>query len=314
MAESVDAIAAHLAVPGRDVELAPRQGQVNLTVYLGEDLVLRIPRKQSVEDRLAKEAAVIPIVQAAGVPTSGVVAYDASRTTADVPYIVLERLRGQTLAEVGYDPEAGARTHRSLGEILTVLHALRRSEAGPVHGVAEPAPFVPAELVDRLTEAGEMGMSQGRWLMEWFGSLRTHLAFESEPVLLHGDVIPSNLLVDDHGEVAAVIDWGSACWGDPVRDFAAFPTRALPDIISGYRSALQSLGTSGNAWHAGRSLEAGALWYQLCWALAKLLGAPSTSEERNWSAPRTARLWELMRFLAQAPSGPWPELLPKSPA
>jgi len=80
-----------------------------------------IPRKKSVEDRLAKEAAVIPLVQAAGVPTSGVVAYDASRTTADVPYIVLERLRGQTLADVGYDPETGARAHRSLGVWLLAV-------------------------------------------------------------------------------------------------------------------------------------------------------------------------------------------------
>lgn len=42
--EDVYAIATHYGVPARDVEPAPSQGQVNLTVFLGAELVLRIPR------------------------------------------------------------------------------------------------------------------------------------------------------------------------------------------------------------------------------------------------------------------------------
>lgn len=39
IAPSVDAIAMRLGVPSRHISLAPQQGLINLTVYLGDDLV-----------------------------------------------------------------------------------------------------------------------------------------------------------------------------------------------------------------------------------------------------------------------------------
>lgn len=309
LANEVSAIAAYYGISGEEVSLAPQQGQVNLTVYLGRDLVLRIPRKRAFEDRLAKEAAVIPIVQSAGVPTSSLVSYDASRRIADVPYIVLERLQGATLGEWGYEPEVSVRAHTSLSEILAVLHGLRMKDIGSIAGVPGPSIFSAERLVESLREAGELGGAQARWLIDWFVFLETEGATSAEPVLLHGDVSPSNLIVDSEGQVTAIIDWGKADFGDPVRDFVYLPTRALPSLLSGYRAAARSQDSSGDICEVGKSLEAGALLYQLFWALAKLRGKPSTSEQRNWSAPRQARFLEILRFLSSTPPSPWPELL-----
>ena len=47
----------------------PTQGQVNLTVFLGSELVLRIPRTTWAAEQLSKEAQVIALVRDAGVPT-----------------------------------------------------------------------------------------------------------------------------------------------------------------------------------------------------------------------------------------------------
>jgi hypothetical protein len=63
---------------------------------------------------------------------------------------------------------------------------------------------------------------------------------------------------------------------------------------------------------ADASLAAGVLWYQLFFALAKLLGRRSTSEKRNWSAPREARLLEVMRFFAADLPSQWRSLVPKN--
>lgn len=41
----------------------------------------------------------------------------------------------------------------------------------------------------------------------------------NEPGLLHGDYWPGNILWRD-GQLAAVIDWEDACFGDPLEDFA----------------------------------------------------------------------------------------------
>ncbi|MBE1612137.1 phosphotransferase family protein [Actinopolymorpha pittospori] len=309
LADDVNVIAAHYGVSAADVTPVPQQGQVNLTVFLGQDLVLRIPRKPVHEGLLAKEAAVIPLAQSAGVPTATLVSYDASRKTVDVPYMILERVHGPTLGEFGYEPGASVRTHASLAEILAVLHELRRNDIGSIAGVSEPSEFAAERLVESLVKAGELGRIQARWLTDWFAFLETQGASIAESVLLHGDVSPSNLIVDGKGQVAAIIDWGKAGWGDPVRDFLYLPVRALPGLLSGYRSATQSRGSTSDICSEGRSLEARALWYQLFWALAKLRGKPSTSEKRHWSAPRQARFFEILRFVSTAHPSPWSELL-----
>ena len=309
LANDVNVIAAHYGVSAADVSLVPQQGQVNLTVFLGQDLVLRIPRKPAHEGLLAKEAAVISLAQSAGVPTATLVSYDASRKIVRVPYVILERVHGPTLGEFGYEPEVSVRAHASLAEILAVLHTLRRKDIGSIAGVSEPSEFSVERLVESLAKAGELGRTQARWLKDWFAFLEAQGASMSESVLVHGDVSPSNLIVDSKGQVVTIIDWGKAGWGDPVRDFLYLPVRALPSLLSGYRSATQSRGSASDICGEGKSLEARALWCQLFWALAKLRGKPSTSEQRHWSAPRQARLFEILRFVSAAPPRPWPELL-----
>ncbi len=308
-ADHVHAIATHYGTPLGDVSPVPEQGQVNLTVFLGDDLVLRIPRKRSFEVRLAKEAAVIPLAQRAGVPTADLVHYDESRAVVDVPYILLERRRGHTLGERGYRPEASTRAHESLGELLVVLHEVRMKDVGPIAGVEQRPPLLPGPLVEWLIDAGELGRAQGQWLLDWLAFLEVKDVRASDPVLVHGDISPSNLFVNPDGEVDAVIDWGSAHWGDPLRDVVDLPVRALPSLLTGYRSAGRSAGFDSHVREDDRSLEAGALRWHLLMALAKLHKGPSTSEKRNWSAPKQARLLEILRFIASDPPSPWPELV-----
>ncbi|MET9023453.1 aminoglycoside phosphotransferase family protein [Actinopolymorpha sp. NPDC004070] len=305
----VDAIAVHYGIPRSEVSPVPEQGQVNLTVFLGDDLVLRLPRKQAFEVRLAKEAAVIPVARRAGVPTAALVRYDASRAVVDMPYMILERLHGHTLGECGYQPEASGRAHASLGELLAVLHEVTMKGAGPIAGVEQRPALLPGPLVEWLIDAGELGRAQGRWLLDWLAFLESRGAGAYEPVLVHGDVSPSNLFVDEHGEVSALIDWGSAHWGEPLRDLVDLPIRALPNLLAGYRSAGRSARTVGHVGDGGASLEAGALRWHLLMALAKLHKGPSTSERRNWSAPKQARFLEILRFVASNPPSPWPQLV-----
>ncbi|MFD2079147.1 Predicted kinase, aminoglycoside phosphotransferase (APT) family [Actinopolymorpha cephalotaxi] len=308
-AEQVHAIAAHYGIPRGEVSPAPEQGQVNFTVFLGDDLVLRLPREQRFEVRLAKEAAVIPIAQHAGVPTADLVRYDASHEVVDVPYMLLERLRGHTLGERGYEPGTSERAHTSLGELLATLHEVRMKDVGPLAGVEQRPALLPGPMVDWLIDAGELGRTQGRWLLGWLAFLEAKEAGASEPVLVHGDVSPSNLFVDRHGEVDAIIDWGSCHWGDPLRDTVDLPMRALPSILTGYRSASRSAGFDSDVRGDDAALEARALRWHILIALAKLHKGPSTSERRHWSAPKQARLLEILRFFASDPPSPWPELV-----
>lgn len=306
-ADDVYAIAAHHGVPETNVSPAPTQGQVNLTVFLGAELVLRIPRSAKAAGLLAKEAEVIPLVKDAGVPTSALVSYDASLRVGTVPYVVLERLHGATLAERGYDPTSRRLALESLGEILVTLHRIRRSAARSVRTIPEPFTFSPAEVLQSLREAGEIGGAQHDWLLDRFDRLQPDGPTQGDPVLLHRDVIPSNVIVDQEGRVTALLDWGCAEWGSPARDLVGLPLTALPDLLSGYRSALH-VATSGHNEDSDLSLERDALWYHLYLALARLLKVPSTSEDRNWAAPRSASLLDILAFISSGQEA-WPVLL-----
>lgn len=298
-------VADHYGVRTEDVVPVPVQGQVNFTAYLGRDLVVRIPRSPKAAEQLAKEARVIELVRDAGVPTPELVAHDDALRVASLPYMVQQRVHGATLADGGLDPVALRRTYASLGQVLKGLHGIRRNRVGPVESVPEPYAFSVAELVSDLAEAGEIGRSQRERLLESFASLQPEGPSSADPVLLHRDVIPSNIMVDGDGTVTALLDWGCAEWGNPARDLVGLRIRTLPDVVAGYRSAIGAVPSGA----VEGPLERDALWYHRYLALARLLKRPSTSEDRNWAAPRSASLVDFLEFTSAADEEPWASLL-----
>lgn len=179
---------------------------------------------------------------------------------------------------------------------------------GPLEAIPAPFTFSPDEVVDRLVEAGEIGSSQSDWLLEQFSLLQPGGPSISDPVLLHRDVIPSNVMVDQEGAVAALLDWGCVEWGSPARDLVGLQIQDLPDLLSGYRAALGG-GSSNHDLGDGLALERDALWFHLYLALARLLKDPSTSEDRNWAAPRSATLVDVLAFVSGALAESWPASL-----
>lgn len=198
-ADDVRAVAARYGVAEQDVVPVPVQGQVNWTAYLGDELVVRIPRTSRGSEQLLKEAAVIPVARDAGVPTPALVDVDSTLRLASSPYMVLERVRGTTLTEKTLDPAQRRRALASLGEVLAALHEVRRSRVGSVGAIPAPYTFSPTEVVERLVDAGEIGSGQSDWLLEQFSLLQPEGPSISDPVLLHRDVIPSNVMVDQGG-------------------------------------------------------------------------------------------------------------------
>jgi aminoglycoside phosphotransferase (APT) family kinase protein len=76
--------------------------------------------------------------------------------------------------------------------------------------------------------------------------------WDGPPVWLHGDLLPSNLLVRA-GRLAAVLDWGAACAGDPACELLAAWSLLYP-VRETFRAAL---GVDDATWERGRGW---ALW------------------------------------------------------
>jgi hypothetical protein len=97
----------------------------------------------------------------------------------------------------------------------------------------------------------------------------------------------------------ALIDWGSAGWGDPAWDFAGVPLRAVPWMLAGYRQVAPLDGDE--------TAEARILWRHLQLALFLLRRGPVPG--RAWAERPLAMLLEIMRFAIDSPAGPWAELV-----
>ena len=147
-------------------------------------------------------------------------------------------LRGHPPPEHGSDGLA-----RDLGKLLAALHALPRSvasEAGlpewePRARYLELRPAVMEELAHRLTPA------QCRHIDAWWDDLAGDPAFPTaDRAICHHDVWHDNILVNEHGRLAAILDWEHVDWSDPAHDLAPllhFGEPFFEAAVAAYREA-----------------------------------------------------------------------------
>jgi Ser/Thr protein kinase RdoA (MazF antagonist) len=77
-------------------------------------------------------------------------------------------------------------------------------------------------------------------------------------VTLHGDCVPIHVRLNDEDEVAALLDLGDACRGDPAWDLAVLTTRSaerLPAVLDGYGADSELRAWVGEAWPVYRALR-----------------------------------------------------------
>ncbi|QNE20527.1 aminoglycoside phosphotransferase family protein [Kribbella qitaiheensis] len=289
----IEAIAARYGVRP-DAILEVPGGVANQAFAIGDRLFLRIPRSQEFEPDLLKEAAVIPTARAAGVRTPAIVDFDDTRKLTDAPYLVMERVHATDLIA---NPSANTKLWPELGQQVRLLHDIepQQLDGVPVDEAGDPRP-----TVDRLATAGLIDAGTAKWLLTWFDRLATWFDRDAPKVLLHGDLAPQNLMVDDAGRYCALVDWGDAAWGPPGAEFAKLRLEQVADLLPGYYTAGRSKPGQGE-------LEAAALWFHLSWGLSNLTGPPR-QDQRHWTAPPASRLLGVLRFFASNPPEPWSRL------
>jgi aminoglycoside phosphotransferase (APT) family kinase protein len=194
---------------------------------------------------MAREAAALTVAARGGVPVPRLVDHGDGAETIGSPYLIMERLTGETIPRRLLRDErfAGVRPGlaRSLGTILARVHALPPGEV----------PGLPAgDPLEDLVAMYE-GFGEPRPAIEI--ALR-HLARDRPPAagdaIVHGDFRNGNLMVAPDG-VRGVLDWELVHRGDPVEDLGwlcvkawrfgatgpvgGFGARA--DLLAGYAEA-----------------------------------------------------------------------------
>lgn len=221
---------AHL--PVSPVEL---DGWDNRTFRLGDTMSVRLPSDDVYVPQVQKEQRWLPILAprlplpipvplAAGQPGHGF----------PRPWSVYRWLPGEPAAVER--PASLVKFASELADFLVALHHVDPADGPPpgrqnfwrggplVHYDAETREAI-AVLEHEINMSGALGA--------WDAALASTWA--RPPVWLHGDVAPSNLLVN-HGQLGAVLDFGSSAVGDPACDLAIAWTFFSGNARSAFRS------------------------------------------------------------------------------
>ena len=255
-------------------------GTDNAIYRLGEELAVRLPRREHNVSALRKElrwlpqlAPILPLAipepVAAGSPGEGY----------PLEWAVYRWLPGEPAYETSPDDP--------LPELVALLTAFRSidPDGGPKPGPgSRGAPLAPGDEVVRAKIA-ELGLEREAFPV-WEAALAAG-DWTGAPVWLHGDLDARNLLVDD-GRLSAVIDFGTLTMGDPAADVMV--AWKMLDV-AGREAFRRELQIDDATWARARAS-----------ALAQAVNALTYyTDETNPLLVREARAW-LAEVLADSPA------------
>lgn len=180
---------------------------------LGEELVVRLPRIAGATGQVQREASWLPVLGAhLSVEVPAPVAVGAPGEGYPFPWAVHRWIAGEgaSLERID-DPVAFA---HQLADVMLALKAVPTEGAPKARNRARPlAEYDEATrlAIDRASHLIDAAAAVAAW--EEALAAAPH---EGPPVWVHGD-LEGNCLVRD-GRLCGLVDWGSACAGDPAVD------------------------------------------------------------------------------------------------
>jgi aminoglycoside phosphotransferase (APT) family kinase protein len=253
-------------------------GTDNANFRLGDELLVRLPRRRRTSVTLEKERRWLPrlaphLPLAVPLPVADGVATDGY----PFAWSVYRWLPGEnaTVARIADTVQLA----RHLAELIAALWRVDATD-GPPPGEHNFFRGEPLGARDDAMQAGTATLAEeldtDAVTAMWDDALAAP-EWEGPPVWIHGDLDARNLLVQD-GRLSAVIDWGSAGVGDPACDVMVAWKVLPPGARDAFRDALE---IDDATWRRGRG-----------WALSQAIGALSYyTDETNAVLVREAQRW-----------------------
>jgi aminoglycoside phosphotransferase (APT) family kinase protein len=253
-------------------------GTDNANFRLGDELLVRLPRRRRTSVTLEKERRWLPrlaphLPLAVPLPVADGVATDGY----PFAWSVYRWLPGEnaTVARIADTVQLA----RHLAELIAALWRVDATD-GPPPGEHNFFRGEPLGARDDAMRAGTATLAEeldtDAVTAMWDDALAAP-EWEGPPVWIHGDLDARNLLVQD-GRLSAVIDWGSAGVGDPACDVMVAWKVLPPGARDAFRDALE---IDDATWRRGRG-----------WALSQAIGALSYyTDETNAVLVREAQRW-----------------------
>lgn len=226
-------------------------GWDNVMFRLGDDLAVRLPRRQVGAPLIETEQRWLPhLARRLPLSTPTPLRIGVAGSGYPWPWSVIPWLEGDTADQALPDARQGA----VLGGFFRALHVPAPTDApqNPYRGV--PLAVREQNFNARLDDlAGKTALITTDMLDLWRAALAAPM--DGQPTWLHGDPHPRNVLVQE-GRITAFIDWGDMAQGDRASDLAAI-WMLLPDRAA-REEAIDLCDASQATWVRARGW---AVWY-----------------------------------------------------
>jgi aminoglycoside phosphotransferase (APT) family kinase protein len=204
-----------------DLEIRPVKcsGHDNRTFHLGEHMSVRLPSAAAYAPQVEKEQRWLPILaKELTLPISTPLAKGEPSETYPWPWSINKWVEGETLTYQNINDLN--QVARDLGAFLIELQSIEAS-GGPLAGEHNfyrgGSLAVYDEESRHALEQNKDVFNEGKLKKIWETALDSK--WNSQPVWVHGDIAPGNILIENGG-ICAVIDFGILGVGDPACDAA----------------------------------------------------------------------------------------------
>lgn len=223
-------------------------GTDNALYRIGDDLVLRIPRRASSAVLISKELDWLPHLDGLPLTTPTLRYRGHVHLGLDCEFGIFDWMAGNIAVPENIENADDAAT--SLATFLKALH-LKSTARAPVAGPINKLRGIPLhEMSERTLLAIDVVSDEidaAEAVELWSEALSERYA--APPVWLHGDLKADNLLTID-GILSGVIDWGLSAVGDPAADYATAWSWVQPSARERFRDVL---GLSEGDWLRGKA-------------------------------------------------------------
>ncbi|ALV30589.1 aminoglycoside phosphotransferase family protein [Pannonibacter phragmitetus] len=223
-------------------------GTDNALYRIGEDLVLRIPRRRSAVELVTKELDWLPHLAPLPLTIPRLRTRGHAGPEMGCEFGIFDWMEGEVAT-----PQNIASVTEAAVALAGFLKALHRKpvEGAPLAGPVNKLRGIPlADMSAQTFPAIEMVRDEvdvTAAMALWDSALA--VPFEGPGVWLHGDLKADNLLTLN-GQLSGVIDWGLSAVGDPAADYATAWSWVDPAARDAFR---QTLELDEGAWLRGKA-------------------------------------------------------------
>jgi len=197
---------------GRAVTRFSSTGTVNAIYRVGDDLYVRLPLLKEWSESLEREIEWLPrLAPLLPLRVPEPVGRGEPGEGFPFPWAVYRWIEGRP-----YEPDRDDEV-RAAQDLARFVLALREIDAAGAPPTGR-APLRQLEGTREALEAAQQEIDTPAALEAWERALDAP-PWDGEPVWIHNDLLPPNLLVgDEDGHLTAVLDFGTAGVGDPAAD------------------------------------------------------------------------------------------------